>query len=112
MVVVLSLSKFDPNQISRQYHAEESQQNRDQVNDCSSRFERVSIDLHARLAVAEESRKNKQHTRDDRNHAQPRSQSRRGRGLSLEVEKLLERDREAANGESENDRGDAGTNPC
>src|SRR6266571_3244806 len=111
MVVALSLSHLDPRQISRQHYTEEGEQNCNQVNDRSRRFERVSIDLHARFAVAEESRKNEQHTRDDRDHAQPRSQSRSGRGLALELEKLLESDREAANGESENDRGDAGTNP-
>src|SRR5882757_4156799 len=112
MIVVLSLNKLDPRQISRQHYTEEREQYRNQINDGAGGLERIGIDLHPGLAITVKSRKNKQHPCDDRDHAQPCGYPGRRRRLSLELKKLLERDREPANRKSENNGGDASSNPC
>src|SRR5882672_7618643 len=111
MLVVLSLSKLHPHQISRQHYTEKREQYRNQINDGACRFKRVRIDLHARLAITVKAGNNQQHARDDRDHAQPSRQSRRGRRLALELKKLLKRDREPPNRKTENDGGNTSANP-
>jgi len=111
MVLSLSLSHLDPRQISSQHNTKDREQNCNQVNDCARRFKRVRIDLDARLAVTVEPRDNEQHA-PRRSRSFPATQSiPEWSCASLELEKLLERNREAADGESKNYRGDAGTNP-
>src|SRR5438552_1595034 len=92
MNVELSLSHLDPNQISRQHNTEQSQQNRDHIDESARGLERVGVDLHPCLAVTIESGDNQEHAGDDRNHAQPSGESGGGCRFLFELQELLKRD--------------------
>src|SRR5882757_8294106 len=111
MLVALSLCDLDPCQISRQHNTEESEQHRYKVDNRARGFERVGVDLNASLSVAIEPGNNQQHAGNDRDHAQPRGQSRSGGWFLFELHEFLEGNREAADSKSEDDSSDAGPNP-
>src|SRR5260370_38740276 len=101
----------DVGEVTRQYESEKTEQVGYEVDHESSWLESVRIKLHFGLPVAPETGKNQQHSTHGRNNTQPGCQAGGGGVVSLHLHEFAQCDREASNGESEDDGRDAGSHP-
>src|SRR5260370_32351492 len=98
-------------EIPREYDAERTEQVGYEVDPESSRLESVRIKLHFGLSIAPETGQNQQHSTHGRNNTQPGCQAGGGGVVSLHLHEFAQCNREASDGESENDGRDASSHP-
>ena len=108
---ILSAEEFDIDKIGGQRQPEQAEQVRNDIDDETGGLEAVGIELEASFTIASEAGEDQQDTADDRDDAKPRANARGGGSATLKVKELAESNGEAADGESEDDGGDAGADP-